>query len=199
MKLTDFAFVIITTVALSATIQVRAAVKVETAEPVERSVAFRTIGNRFITASPSNALDLTGLKLGGRQTFELIDITGGELAEGHEVRIRHTPNTGKPSYWVEAKGGIRRGHDGDVFKIRRVDTKVALVTRTGKFVARPASANALGVSDKQAGAMLVEILDTSTRAPIWKSADQPAPAPSETAPPASTPPLAPEKSEAAPE
>jgi hypothetical protein len=192
MKRTGFAFVIITIVAVLATSQARAAVKVETAEPVERSVAFRTIGNRFITASPSNSLDLTGAKLGGRQTFELIDITGGELADGHEVRIRHTPNTGKPSYWLETRDGIRRGHDGDVFKIKRVDTKAALVTRTGKFVALPASANALGVSDKQEGAMLVEILDTSTRTPIWKSGDQPAPAASETPPPA------PEKSEAAP-
>jgi hypothetical protein len=117
MKQTNFAFVVITTGALLAASQVRAGVKVETAEPVERSVAFRTIGNRFITASPSNSLDLTGAKLGGRQTFELIDITGGELADGHEVRIRHTPNTGKPSYWLEARDGIRRGHDGDIFKI----------------------------------------------------------------------------------
>jgi hypothetical protein len=198
MKRTDFALVMITTVALLAASQARAAVKVETAEPVQRSVAFRTIGNRFITASPSNALDLSGVKLGGRQTFELIDITGGELADGHEVRIRHTPNTGKPSYWLEARDGIRRGHDGDVFKIRRVDTKAALVTRTGKFVATPTVANALGVSDKPEGALLVEILDTSTRVPIWKSADQPAPAPSETLSPISSPPSAPGKSEATP-
>jgi hypothetical protein len=192
MKRTDFAFVIATTVALLAAVQVQGAVKVETAEPVERSVAFRTVANKFITASPSNALDLTGVKLGSRQTFTLVDITGGGLADGHEVRIRYTPHTGKPSYWLEARDGIRRGHDGEVFKIRRVDTKVALVTRTGKFVAPPIVANALGVSDKQEGALLLEILDLSATVPIWMSADQPAPAPSETTPPAA------EKSEAVP-
>jgi len=161
-------------------------------------VAFRAFANNFITADPSNALDLAGVKIGSKQTFTLVDITGGELADGHEVRIRYTPHTGKPSYWLENKLGIRRGHDGDVFKIKRVGTKVALVTPTGKFVAPPTVANALGVSDKQEGALLVEILDPTRKVSILKPAAQSAPAPSETAPPASTPPPAPEKPEAAP-
>ena len=208
MKRTDFAFVIITAVGLLATSQMWAAVKVEPEEPAEstmetpgpaeskavpavageRSVAFRTVANKFITASPSNALDLTGVKLGSRQTFTLIDVTGGALADGHEVRIRYTPHTGKPSYWLENKLGIRRGHDGDVFKIKLVGTKVALVTATGKFVAPPITATAFGVTDKPEVALLVDILDTSTRVPILMSAGQPAPAASS----------APEKSEAIP-
>ena len=84
MKRTDFVLVIITTLALLAASQGRAAVKVEPEEPAEsnaetpgpveskakpavsgeRSVAFRTIANTFITASPSNALDFTEAKLG---------------------------------------------------------------------------------------------------------------------------------------
>ena len=215
MKRTGFVSIIITTVALLAAVQVPAAVKVQPAEPVEtdetkvetkaapagpgeRLVAFRTTANSYITADPSNALDLAGVKIGSKQTFTLVDITGGELADGHEVKIRYTPHTGKPSYWVENKLGIRRGHDGDVFKIKRVGTKVALITATGRFVAPPTVANALGISDKQEGALLVEILDSRTKAPILKLADQPAPVPSATAPPASTPPSVPEKSEAAP-
>ncbi len=169
MKRTDFVFVIVATLTLLAVSQVWAAVKVEPEEPAEstaetpgpaeskaqpavpgeRLVAFRTIANTFITASPSNALDLTGAKLGGRQTFTLVDVTGGEVADGHEVRIRYTPR-GKPSYWVENKLGIRRGHSSDVFKIKRVGAKVALVTATGKFVAPPTVANALG-GNRQAG------------------------------------------------
>jgi hypothetical protein len=210
MKRTDFSLVIITTVALLAAIQVRGAVKVETeseetaeskvepAGPGERLVAFRTVGNRFITMSPTNALDLTGVKLGTRQTFTLIDVTGGELADGHGIRIRYTARNGKASYWLENKLGIRRGSNGDVFKIKRVGAKVALVTATGKFVAPPITAIALGVSDRQEGALLVEILDPATKTSILKAADQPAPAPSETAPPVSTPPPAAEKSESAP-
>lgn len=200
MKRTDFALVIVTTVALLASSQVWAAVKVEPEEPVEsnaetpgpaenkvepagpgeRLVAFRTVANRFVTADPSNTLDLTGAKIGSKQTFTLIDITGGELADGHEVRIRYTPHTGKPSYWVETREGIRRGHNGDVFKIKRVDTKVALVTPTGKYVAPPTVANALGIADKLEGALLVDILDRETKISILKPADQPA---SSTAPP----------------
>jgi len=207
MKRTNFALVIIATMTLLTTSQVWAAVRVEPEEPAEstaetpgpaeskaapaipgeRSVAFRTIGNKFVTASPSNALDLTGVKLGGRQTFTLVDVAGGEVADGHEVRIRYTPRTGKPSYWVENKLGIRRGHSSDVFKIKRVGAKVALVTATGKFVAPPIVVNALGVTDRLEGALLFDILDTLTKVSILKSADQPVP----------TPP-SPEKSEAAP-
>jgi|HubBroStandDraft_6_1064221.scaffolds.fasta_scaffold399836_1 hypothetical protein len=199
MRRTNFAFVVVAAIALLAMSQVRAAVKVESEEPAEsnaetpgpaeskavpgeRSVAFRTIANTFITASPSNALDLTGVKLGGRQTFTLVDVTGGELADGHEVRIRYTPRSGKPSYWVENKLGIRRGHSSDVFKIKRVGAKVALVTATGKFVAPPTVANALGVTDRPEGALLFDILDTSTKVSILKPADQPAPEKSEAAP-----------------
>lgn len=96
------------------------------------------------------------------------------MADGHEVRIRYTPRTGKPSYWVENKLGIRRGHSSDVFKIKRVGTKIALMTATGKFVAQPITTTALGVTDKPEGALLFDLLDTSTRASV-KSADQPAP------------------------
>jgi len=143
-------------------------------------------------------LDLTGAKIGSKQTFTLVDITGGELADGHEVRIRYTPHTGKPSYWLETKGVITpgsrrrclqdqtRGHEG------RADAP------TGKFVAPPPVPNALGVSDKQQGALLVDIIDPARKVSILKATDQPAPAPSDTAPPASTPPPAPEKPEAAP-
>ena len=191
MKRTGFAFVITTAVALLAAGEMRAAVKVEPAEPVEsntetpgpvenkvqpagpgeRLVAFRTIANNFITADPSNALDLAGVKIGSKQTFTLVDITGGELADGHEVKIRYTPHTGKPSYWLETKGVIRRGHDGDVFKIKRVDTKIALVAPSGRFVAPPTVANALGLSDKLEGALLVEILDPARKVSILKATD----------------------------
>ncbi len=58
-------------------------------------------------------------------------------------------------------------------KIKLVGTKVALVTATGKFVAPPATATAFGVADKLENALLVDVLDTSTRAPILVSADQP--------------------------
>lgn len=195
MKRTSFSLVMVATLALLAAVQVRGAVKVETeveepadskvapAGPGERLVAFRTIGNRFITMGPTNALDLSGVKLGGRETFTLIDVTGGELADGHEVRIRYTARNGKNTYWLENRLGIRRGPNGDVFKIKRVGGKVALVTATGKFVAPPVIATALGVADKQEGALLVDILDVGTRAPISKPADQPA-APASTPPPA---------------
>lgn len=182
MKTTHCTSILIAVLALVTTaMPLPAAVKVDTAQPIETMVAFRVAGTSYITAIPSNTLVLTSGKLGNKEKFAIIDITGGNLQDGDEVRIRYAPHGGtdpdttKSSYWLENNAGIRRGHDGDVFKLKRVDTKFALVTPTGKFVAPPPkSGDALGVSAKQDGALLVEIIDLKTGASVIPPAAQPA-------------------------
>jgi hypothetical protein len=200
MKTTHCTFMVIAAVALAAAaVQLPAAVKVDTAVPIEMVVAFRVAANKYISTSPSNSLHLAIGKIGSKQRFTIIDITGGNLQDGDEVRVRYTPgsakgaDTPKPSYWLESSAGIRRGHDGDVFKLKRVDTRFALVTPTGKFVAAPTSENALGVSAKQDGALLVEIIDVKSGASVIQPPAQPAAAPTTAAPPST-----PEKTETAP-
>jgi hypothetical protein len=183
---------------VTAAVQLPAAVKVETAEPIETPVVFRVAANKYISTCPSNCLEIAMGKIGSREKFTVIDITGGNLQDGDEVRVRYTPHTGKPSYWVENNAGIRRGHDGDVFKLKRVDTKFALVTPTGRFVAPPTSENALGVSAKQDGALFVEIIDVNSGASVIKPPDQPAVVSTAVPPPTSTPPSTPENAETAP-
>lgn len=209
MKTTACGFIASAALVLLVTpVPLPAAVNVDTAEPTETVVALRVAANKYISTSPSNSLDLASGKIGSKQTFTIIDITGGNLQDGDGVRIRYTPHVkqgvAKPSYWVENSAGVRRGRDGDVFKLKRVDTKFALVTPTGKFVAPPTSMNALGVSAKQDGALLVEIIDVKSGASVIKPPDQPAAAPTtatppstpakiETAPPAPAPPPATDK------
>lgn len=147
--------------------QLRAGVRVVDAPAKEKLVAFRTGDKSFITANPGLSLDLSGMKVGSKQTFTLIDINGNELEDGDEVRIRYTPNTaGKPdpskaSYWVEVTGGVKRGHEGDAFKIKLVEKKYALQTQSGKFVGKTTGQGVLGISDSQEGALLWEIVDVS--------------------------------------
>src|SRR5580658_7670856 len=147
--------IVITALALvTGVLRVTAGVKVETAQPIEMMVAFRVGANKYICTSPSNALQVAMGKIGSKQTFTIVDVTGHNLQDGDEVRVCYTPHpksgeTAKPSYWVENNAGVKRGHNGDVFKLKRVDTKFALVTPTGRFMAPPTSESALGVSAKQ--------------------------------------------------
>jgi hypothetical protein len=161
-------------VLVTAAVQVPAGVKVETAEPIETLVAFRVAANKYISTCPSNCLEIAMGKISSKEKFTIIDVSGGNLQDGDEVRVCYTPHTGKPSYWLESSAGVRRGHNGDVFKLKRVDAKFALVTPTGRFVASPVSENALGVSTKQDGALLVEIIDVKSGASVIKPSDQPA-------------------------
>ena len=166
---------------LTGAAQLRAAFKVETAQPVEITVAFQVAPNMYISTAPSNSLAIAAGKPGSKKIFSIIDISGGDLKDGDEVRIRYTPHSSKsesgaepprPNYWLENSAGIRRGHDGDVFKLKRVDTKFAFVTPTGGFVAAPTNQVALGVSAKQEGALLVDIIDATTGASVIKVPDQ---------------------------
>ena len=186
-----------------AAVQVPAGVKVETAEPIEMTVAFRVAANKYICTSPSNSLQVAFGKIGSKQTFTIIDVSGHNLQDGDEVRVCYTPHakageTAKPSYWVENNAGVKRGHNGDVFKLKRVDTKFALVTPTGKFVAPPIDESALGVSAKQDGALFVEIIDIKSGASVIKPPDQPAVASTAATVSTSTPPSTSEETETAP-
>jgi hypothetical protein len=158
-------------VALGATLAtstLHAGVNVSTNEPTENAVAFRVLDSKYIGTAPSNSLDCTAMKIGGKQRFTIVDLNGGQLADGHEVRIQYVPTSdGKPdpdkaSYWREVKEGVKRGHDGDVFKIKRVSTKCTLQTVSGKFVAAPVEGGLLGVTNAPEAAMLVELVDLSS-------------------------------------
>jgi len=97
--------------ATMATIALHAGVNVSTNEPTETSVAFRVLDSKYIGTAPSNSLDCTAMKIGGKQRFTIVDLSGRPLADGHEVRIRYVPTSNgvpdptKSSYW----GGSQRG------------------------------------------------------------------------------------------
>src|ERR1041384_7249337 len=117
MKATHLA-IISAAAAILATVQLQAGVRVSSEEQKERRVAFQVAEKKFVTANPGNSLDLTGAKIGSKQTFTLIDFNGGELESGDEARLSHIPNSGgvpdpsKASYWREAPAGGKRGEEG---------------------------------------------------------------------------------------
>jgi hypothetical protein len=103
--------------------------------------------------------------------FTIIDLNGGNLADGDTVKIRYTPHGGaatdqtKSSYWRETAEGIKRNSEGSVFKIKLVDTKYAFQAPSGKFMTGVVTENVFGLSDKQADALLLELVDLSAGVP----------------------------------
>jgi hypothetical protein len=133
-------------------------------EPAGKAVVFAVADGRYLTANKDGAIDLTGIKVGSKQRFTIIDENDGELADGDSVKIRYTPNTGgvpdptKATYWREKEGGVKRGKEGATFKLKKVGAKFAFQTAGGKFVTGTVTEGALGLSDKQEAALLVEII-----------------------------------------
>jgi hypothetical protein len=159
-------------------------------EPVEKPVAFRTADNKCITTVTGGFLTLGGEKIGSKQMFTIIDLNGTAPADGDTVKIRYTPgglagDKTKSSYWRETAEGIKRGSEGSVFKIKLVDTKYAFQAPSGKFMTGVVTENVFGLSDKQADALLLELVDLSSgvpKAPKQPKAQAPAaPAPEKSA------------------
>jgi len=150
------------TTAILTAVQLLVAVRVNSGEQKERRIAFRTSDNRYITASANLSLDVSGVKIGSKQTFTLIDLNGSELADGDGVKIQYVPGSGpkpdlsKASFWQMAGNGVKRGHDGDVFKVRFVKLKDTLKTSSGEPVAGPGEENALAATNGQESASLVK-------------------------------------------
>lgn len=143
------------------------------AQETEKKVAFQTKEKKYVTTGANSSLDLSATKIGSKQTFTLIDVNGGDLADGDEIKVRYNPGNSaggtpsKPNYWQESKdGGLKRGGEAGVFKVKKVEDKYAIQTPGGKFVAAPTGEGALTVADKQDGALLLEIVDaTASSAP----------------------------------
>ncbi len=146
------------------------------AEEKERKIGMRTESNQFVTAETGNSLTLGATKIGSKQTFTLIDLNGGDLADKDEVKILYTPNTqGKPdpaksSYWKEVSEGVKRNREGDVFKIKTIDSKYGFVAPSGKFVGQPIDGGVLGVTTNASEALVVEFVDIVPKAADKKPA-----------------------------
>ena len=167
--------------AVSAAVQLRAGIKVGAKEVKEWVVAFRSPKNWFVsTRSPGNQLFVGGMKIGSQQTFTLIDLNGEDIVDGDEIKIRYTPNKdgvpdpSKSSYWVEIKDGIKRGKEGDVFKLKKVDSKFAIQAPSGNFMTATSVEGVLAVTNNLDGAVMLDILDISAGRDAPKLIGQPA-------------------------
>lgn len=112
------------------------------ADATEKQVAFG-VGTRYVSTVAQGGLDINGPEITDRQTFALIDMNGGELADGDEVRIRWAPANTRATYWQETESFINRtGYKPDdacTFRVKFADPAakdgaLVLQTASGKFV-----------------------------------------------------------------
>ncbi|HTS16572.1 MAG TPA: hypothetical protein VMP11_03270 [Verrucomicrobiae bacterium] len=174
---------------LMAVVPARAGVSVNTKQPVEKLAALQVISTNetaseatYICTAPNSSLATSSGKIGSKQIFTVVDLSGNSLKDGDDVKIRYTPGMGKgkagdptkSSYWMEGSDGVKRSHDGDVFKLKQVDSKFVLVTPSGKFVGAATSEGALAVSTNQNSALLLDFVDPKTKASLVAPSDKPA-------------------------
>ena len=181
------------------------------AEKTEKSVAFRTTDNRYVTATAKGGLNTSGAKIAGNQTFVLVDLNGGDIADGDTVQIKWAPAGSKPTYWGEGEGAIGRygGRPGDAstFKIKLKEKSskdaagkdaplsIVLQTASGKFVSVPGEGAALATTDAADKATTLEIVaipqdagGKTVNAPVTAPApNTPAPGAATVTPPTVTP------------
>ena len=154
-------------VGILVTVPLQAGVTVTAApEPLEKVVALRTPAGKYVTTASGGLLHFSGEKIGSKQTFTLVDLNGTDLADGDPVKVRYTPGgQTKSNYWMETPAGIKRNSEGSVFKIKKVETKYAIQGPSGKFVTEVITDGLVTLSDKQADALLLELVDLSGGVP----------------------------------
>jgi hypothetical protein len=149
--------------------------------PLGKPVAFRVSETQYVSTGMSGSINLFGSKIGSKQIFAIIDLSGGNLGDGDEVKIQYIPgratDPSKANYWVERPEGVLRAKEGDIFKIKKVGTKYAFQTPSGKFVTGTIGDITLQISDKKESALLVEFVDLSAgipKSPKKSTAEAPA-------------------------
>jgi lysophospholipase L1-like esterase len=152
-------------------------------EPAEKSVALRTSDNRYVTAVARGGLDTSGTAIGGNQTFVLVDLNGGDIADGDAVQIKWAPTGSKPTYWREGESNVSRyggrPNDASTFKIKlnafNGPQSILLQTASGKFVSVPKKGAALATTATQDFAATMEIVNASQNGGTRATTIAPAP------------------------
>ena len=132
----------------------------------EKRVALRTADGKYVTAGVSGGLDLSGTAVTNKQVFAVVDVNGGKLEDGDEIKLKYYPgasaDTGKtkPSFWQEEAGKIDRVNQepsdaSSKFKLKQQGSGFVLQTASGKFAAAPKAEGGLGLADAPESALVL--------------------------------------------
>jgi hypothetical protein len=106
-------------------------------QPSEISVSLKTPDGKYIGQVSGGGLDATATTVSPKQTFGLIDLNGGKIADGDKVKIRmdasqwHENKEQKLIHRVPTKGAKE---DECIFVLKVKDKLIYFQTPSGKFV-----------------------------------------------------------------
>jgi hypothetical protein len=155
----------------------------------EKTVAFRTVAdtpNRYVTVAAGGAINTSSLEIADRQIFVLVDLNGGELADGDTIQIKYAPVGARATYWREGEGVVNRTDARPdaacTFKIKlpektekpdkdKADAdkaaplSIMLQTASSKFVSVYSNGGALATTDNQGKAVVLEVVENPVAPP----------------------------------
>jgi hypothetical protein len=144
------------------------------ADGQEKTVAFHTTisfegAQRYITPTSGGGLNASSKVITPRQVFTLVDLGGGELADGDAIQVKYASDEGQTIYWHESETLIKRVRKLDdtcTFKIKfqekadgAAPTTVTLQTASGKFVTTTDRTSLLSATGAQEKALVLEIVE----------------------------------------
>ena len=154
------------------------------AQSAEKTVALRNNAEspaRYATAVPKGGLNVQGTEVGNRQVFILVDVNGGDLADGDDVQIKYSDGQDS-TYWNEGGEKISRVRGGTEksthFTVKKTDAGISLKAASGKFVTAPSKTDAPTLTDAAESAIVFEVVENptvATKAPAEPTAS-PSPA-----------------------
>lgn len=137
------------------------------AQSAEKKVALRnTAGEpkRYVGVAPKGEMNVQSTVIGSRQVFTIVDLNGGDLADGDEVQIKHAyPDGTGVTYWYDAGEQIGRRPKAVAegqFKVTKTDAGISLQTASGKFVTAPAPLDPLRLADEAEKAAVFEVVES---------------------------------------
>ena len=120
------------------------------------SVAFKFKNGNYLGMIPQGGMDASAKEITPKQIFQMVDLNGGQLANGDSVKILfgegqtqsqlHEDTEKNLIHRIPSKGAK---DDGCIFKIIVVGANVLLQTPSGKYVAGSADGKSLITTDKK--------------------------------------------------
>ncbi len=133
---------------------------------VEKAVALRDTADKsplYARTTPGGGVSFSIRVITERSVFTLIDLNGGDLAEGDEVQIKYTSaDGGALSYWTEKEGIVRRDSHASNFKVKKSDKGISLQAPTGMFLSAEKQSDHIALTDSPEKALVMEIIDNPT-------------------------------------
>ena len=104
------------------------------AAPKEHLVRFQTADGNYVLIGGGGFTYLGDKKEDHRQVFTLIDLNGGEIADGDEVHVRTDAGGSKPTYWINGGENVWRGRKPEPVTIKKVKDQYMFHMGDQKFI-----------------------------------------------------------------